>query len=75
MINLCFVILLLLQWRMMNGSISRSVVKILLPAWSRLTDTHQAGGGLTPRQMMFRKQKTYCYVDMLIKCSKIKRSS
>jgi len=57
------------------STVLRSVVKILLPAWSRLTDTHRANGGLSPRQLMFRKQKTYHYVDMLIKCSKMKKFS
>ena len=51
----------------------RTVLKILIPGWSRLTECHRKH--LTVRQIEFRKRKTYRLVDMLILCSKMKHSS
>ena len=51
----------------------RTVLKILIPGWSRLTECHRKY--LSVRQIEFRKRKTYRLVDMLILCSKMKHSS
>ena len=51
----------------------RTVLKILIPGWSRLTECHRKC--LSARQIEFRKRKTYRLVDMLILCSKMKHSS
>ena len=50
-----------------------TVLKILIPAWNRLTEKHWAEGNLSRYQYQHRKVTTYRYVDMLIKCNKMRR--
>ena len=52
-----------------------TVLKILIPAWNRLTEKHWAEGNLSRHQYQHRKMTTYRYVDMLIKCNKMRRIS
>ena len=51
-----------------------TILKILIPGWSRLTQTHLISSKLSQHQLMTRKQKTYRYVDWLLQCNKMKKS-
>ena len=56
------------------SSVVSTILKILIPGWSRLTQTHLISSKLSQHQIMKRKQKTYRYVDWLIQCNKMKKS-
>ena len=49
-----------------------TVLKILIPAWSRLTDRHSQA--ISAAQYRHRKARTHRYVDLLIQSSKMRRS-
>ena len=51
-----------------------TVLKVLIPAWSRLSERHRTEGSISVSQYKHRKTKTYGYVDMIINCNKMRRT-